>query len=71
MDQGKLHPSKAQGRDCRRLIVVNQYTFADNQTNKAHGLVTNTSGDVTLGAWWVGNQRDTGYGGPVSGLSAN
>ncbi|TCD65283.1 hypothetical protein EIP91_002845 [Steccherinum ochraceum] len=42
-----------------------KYTFADNQTNKAHGLVANIPDGTTLGAWWVGNQRDTGYGGPA------
>ncbi|KAJ7106411.1 galactose mutarotase-like protein, partial [Mycena crocata] len=42
-----------------------QYTFADNQTNKAHGLYANRSSGDALGAWWVVNQKDTFFGGPL------
>ncbi|KAF7364613.1 Galactose mutarotase-like protein [Mycena venus] len=42
-----------------------KYTFADNQTNKAHGLFGNTSDRNTFGAWWVVNQKDTFFGGPL------
>ncbi|KAJ6622202.1 rhamnogalacturonan lyase [Mycena sp. CBHHK59/15] len=42
-----------------------KYTFADNQTNKAHGLYANTSDGTALGAWWVVNQKDTFFGGPL------
>ncbi|RPD62964.1 galactose mutarotase-like protein [Lentinus tigrinus ALCF2SS1-6] len=40
------------------------YTFADNQTNKAHGLVGQSSDGTSVGAWWVVNQKDTFFGGP-------
>ncbi|TFY50246.1 hypothetical protein EVG20_g11632 [Dentipellis fragilis] len=41
-----------------------KYTFADNQTNKAHGLYgVDASGDA-FGAWWVVGQKDTFFGGP-------
>ncbi|THV00289.1 galactose mutarotase-like protein [Dendrothele bispora CBS 962.96] len=42
-----------------------KYTFADNQTNKAHGLFGRGPGDLSLGAWWVVNQKDTFFGGPL------
>ncbi|KAJ7904941.1 galactose mutarotase-like protein [Mycena leptocephala] len=42
-----------------------KYTFADNQTNKAHGLYGNTSDGNAFGAWWVVNQKDTFFGGPL------
>ncbi|KAJ6512313.1 galactose mutarotase-like protein [Mycena vulgaris] len=42
-----------------------KYTFADNQTNKAHGLYANASNGNAFGAWWVVNQKDTFFGGPL------
>ncbi|KAF7320606.1 Galactose mutarotase-like protein [Mycena chlorophos] len=44
-----------------------KYQFADNQTNKAHGLYSPPSGDsnTSYGAWWVVNQKDTFFGGPL------
>ena len=42
-----------------------KYTFADNQTNKAHGLFGSKPDGTPLAAWWVVNQRDTFFGGPV------
>ncbi|KAJ7250745.1 galactose mutarotase-like protein [Mycena rebaudengoi] len=42
-----------------------KYTFADNQTNKAHGLYANASDGKAFGAWWVVNQKDTFFGGPL------
>ncbi|KAJ6589649.1 rhamnogalacturonan lyase [Mycena capillaripes] len=42
-----------------------KYTFADNQTNKAHGLFGNTSDGTAFGVWWVVNQKDTFFGGPL------
>ncbi|KAJ3805551.1 galactose mutarotase-like protein [Lentinula lateritia] len=45
-----------------------KYQFADNQTNKAHGLFGYSPDNVTtLGAWWVVNQKDTFFGGPLHG----
>ncbi|KAJ3714564.1 galactose mutarotase-like protein [Lentinula guzmanii] len=45
-----------------------KYQFADNQTNKAHGLFGLAPDNVTtLGAWWVINQKDTFFGGPLHG----
>ncbi|KAI0801290.1 galactose mutarotase-like protein [Fomes fomentarius] len=41
-----------------------KYTFADNQTNKAHGLYGQSSDGTPVGAWWVVNQKDTFFGGP-------
>ncbi|KAL1951971.1 hypothetical protein VTO73DRAFT_1120 [Trametes versicolor] len=41
-----------------------KYTFADNQTNKAHGLYGQSSSGSPVGAWWVVNQKDTFFGGP-------
>ncbi|KAI0825156.1 galactose mutarotase-like protein [Trametes gibbosa] len=41
-----------------------KYTFADNQTNKAHGLYGQSSDGSPVGAWWVVNQKDTFFGGP-------
>ncbi|KAI0778161.1 galactose mutarotase-like protein [Trametes elegans] len=41
-----------------------KYTFADNQTNKAHGLYGQSSDGTPFGAWWVVNQKDTFFGGP-------
>ncbi|KAH9849784.1 galactose mutarotase-like protein [Lenzites betulinus] len=41
-----------------------KYTFADNQTNKAHGLYGHSSDGSPVGAWWVVNQKDTFFGGP-------
>ncbi|KAI8995606.1 galactose mutarotase-like protein [Trametes punicea] len=41
-----------------------KYSFADNQTNKAHGLYGQTSDGTPIGAWWVVNQKDTFFGGP-------
>lgn len=46
-------------------LLATQYTFADNQTNKAHGLVGQGSDGTPIGAWWVVNQKDTFFGGPV------
>ncbi|KAJ7174632.1 galactose mutarotase-like protein, partial [Mycena filopes] len=42
-----------------------KYTFADNQTNKVHGLyaVPTTGSTTSFGAWWVVNQKDTFFGG--------
>ncbi|KAI0071969.1 galactose mutarotase-like protein [Panus rudis PR-1116 ss-1] len=42
-----------------------KYTFADNQTNKAHGLVGSKPDGTPLAAWWVVNQVDTYFGGPT------
>ncbi|EIN10187.1 galactose mutarotase-like protein [Punctularia strigosozonata HHB-11173 SS5] len=42
-----------------------KYTFADNQTNKAHGLYGAKPDGTPLGAWWVVNQKDTFFGGPT------
>ncbi|KAJ7049519.1 galactose mutarotase-like protein [Mycena amicta] len=43
-----------------------KYTFADNQTNKAHGLYSApTTANTSFGAWWVVNQKDTFFGGPL------
>ncbi|KAF5375744.1 hypothetical protein D9757_008986 [Collybiopsis confluens] len=43
-----------------------KYQFADNQTNKAHGLFgISPDNTTTLGAWWVVNQKDTFFGGPL------
>jgi hypothetical protein len=42
-----------------------RYTFASNQTNKAHGLYGTASDGRNVGAWWVVNQKDTFFGGPV------
>ncbi|KAJ3752332.1 rhamnogalacturonan lyase [Lentinula raphanica] len=45
-----------------------KYQFADNQTNKAHGLFGHSPDNLTtLGAWWVVNQKDTFFGGPLHG----
>ncbi|CDO71539.1 Polysaccharide Lyase Family 4 protein [Trametes cinnabarina] len=41
-----------------------KYSFADNQTNKAHGLYGQGPDGVAIGAWWVVNQKDTFFGGP-------
>ncbi|KAI0361653.1 galactose mutarotase-like protein [Trametes cingulata] len=41
-----------------------KYTFADNQTNKAHGLYGQAADGTPVGAWWVVNQKDTFFGGP-------
>ncbi|KAH9898424.1 galactose mutarotase-like protein [Cubamyces lactineus] len=41
-----------------------KYSFADNQTNKAHGLYGQSSDGIPIGAWWVVNQKDTFFGGP-------
>ncbi|KAI0651829.1 galactose mutarotase-like protein [Trametes meyenii] len=41
-----------------------KYTFADNQTNKAHGLYGHSADGNPIGAWWVVNQKDTFFGGP-------
>ncbi|TFY81317.1 hypothetical protein EWM64_g2699 [Hericium alpestre] len=41
-----------------------KYTFADNQTNKAHGLYGVDAKNNAFGAWWVINQKDTFFGGP-------
>ncbi|KAI0735193.1 galactose mutarotase-like protein [Earliella scabrosa] len=41
-----------------------KYSFADNQTNKAHGLYGQSSDGTPIGAWWVVNQKDTFFGGP-------
>ncbi|KAJ4467080.1 rhamnogalacturonan lyase [Lentinula aciculospora] len=44
-----------------------KYQFADNQTNNAHGLFGSAPNNTTLGAWWVINQKDTFFGGPLHG----
>ncbi|KAI0335297.1 galactose mutarotase-like protein [Cubamyces sp. BRFM 1775] len=41
-----------------------KYSFADNQTNKAHGLYGEGPDGTPIGAWWVVNQKDTFFGGP-------
>ncbi|KAI0662802.1 galactose mutarotase-like protein [Cubamyces menziesii] len=41
-----------------------KYSFADNQTNKAHGLYGQSPDGTPIGAWWVVNQKDTFFGGP-------
>ncbi|KAL7285294.1 hypothetical protein ACG7TL_000389 [Trametes sanguinea] len=41
-----------------------KYSFADNQTNKAHGLYGQGPDGIPIGAWWVVNQKDTFFGGP-------
>ncbi|TBU48362.1 rhamnogalacturonan lyase [Dichomitus squalens] len=41
-----------------------KYSFADNQTNKAHGLYGQDTNGTPIGAWWVVNQKDTFFGGP-------
>ncbi|KAJ7767716.1 galactose mutarotase-like protein [Mycena metata] len=42
-----------------------KYTFADNQTNKAHGLYGIAVDGTAFGAWWVVNQKDAFFGGPL------
>ncbi|TFY79933.1 hypothetical protein EWM64_g4079 [Hericium alpestre] len=57
--------------------LVTKYTFADNQTNKAHGLYGVDAKNTAFGAWWVVNQKDTFFGGPnhfdlmVDGIAYN
>ncbi|KAI9063041.1 polysaccharide lyase family 4 protein [Trametes sanguinea] len=41
-----------------------KYSFADNQTNEAHGLYGQSPDGTPIGAWWVVNQKDTFFGGP-------
>ncbi|CAL1715934.1 unnamed protein product [Somion occarium] len=42
-----------------------KYTFADNQTNKAHGLYGAKPDGTPLAVWWVINQNDAYFGGPT------
>lgn len=61
----------ADSKVAQSLSISSQYTFADNQTNKAHGLYANSSDGNTFGAWWVENQKDTFFGGPVCVISSS
>ncbi|KAJ7024043.1 galactose mutarotase-like domain-containing protein [Mycena alexandri] len=48
-----------------KWLIRAQYTFADNQTNKAHGLYGIAVDGTAFGAWWVVNQKDAFFGGPL------